>query len=68
VEAEMFLEDGRTEGRTDMINIVVAFRNFQNASKNVFRDLLPPVAHSLVCLSTANLSSTSEQSKFYLKL
>ena len=68
MKAEKFLADGRTEWQTDMTNLVVAFRNFENASNRVFRDLLPPVARSLTCLSTANLSSTSEQSKVYLKV
>ena len=32
--AELHHEDGRTDGRTDMINLIVAFRNFAKAPKN----------------------------------
>ena len=34
VEAELFRSDGRTDGRTDMTKLIVAFRNFTNAPKS----------------------------------
>jgi len=34
VKAEFFPAGGRTDGRTDMTNPIVAFRNFANAYKN----------------------------------
>ena len=34
VGAELFHDDGRTGGRTDMTKLIVAFRNFANAPKN----------------------------------
>jgi len=34
VGAEFFHEDRRTDGVTDMTNVIVAFRNFVKASKN----------------------------------
>jgi hypothetical protein len=41
VKAELFHADGRTNGQTHMMNLIVAFRNFANASKmallNYFR-------------------------------
>jgi len=33
---ELFHADTRTDRRTDMTNPIVAFRNFESASKNVF--------------------------------
>ena len=35
VGAELFHADGRTGGQTGMTNLIVAFRNFANASKNI---------------------------------
>ena len=35
VRAEFFHADLRTDGRTDMTNLIVAFRNFTNAPKNI---------------------------------
>ena len=35
VGAELFHADRRTDGQTDMTKLIVAFRNFANASKNV---------------------------------
>jgi len=35
VGAEMFYTDRRTDGRTDMTKLTVAFRIFANASKNL---------------------------------
>ena len=35
VEAELLHVDRRTDGRTEMTKLTVAFRNFTNASKNV---------------------------------
>jgi hypothetical protein len=32
--AELFYAKGRTDGETDMRELIVAFRNFPNASKN----------------------------------
>jgi hypothetical protein len=32
--AELFHADGRTNGRTDLTKIIVAFRSFANALKN----------------------------------
>jgi hypothetical protein len=34
VGAELFHEDGRTDRRTDMTKLIVAFRNFASAFKN----------------------------------
>jgi len=31
VRAEVFLADGRTDGRSDMTELIVVFRNFVNA-------------------------------------
>jgi hypothetical protein len=36
MEAELFHEDARTDGRTDMTKLTVAFRKFENASKNLY--------------------------------
>jgi len=33
VEDELFHADGRTDRRTDMTKLIVAFRNFANAPK-----------------------------------
>ena len=33
VGADLFHADGRTDRRTDMTKLIVAFRNFANASK-----------------------------------
>ena len=33
VEDELFHEDGQTDGQTDMMNVIVALRNFANALK-----------------------------------
>ena len=33
VGAELFHADGRTDGRLDMTELIVAFRNFANAPK-----------------------------------
>jgi len=35
VGAELFHADGRTDRRTDMTKLIVAFRNFANAPKAV---------------------------------
>jgi hypothetical protein len=35
VGAELFHEDTRTDGRTDMAKLIVAFRSFAKAPKNV---------------------------------
>ena len=35
MEAELFRVDGRTDLRTDMTKLIVAFRDFANAPKNV---------------------------------
>jgi hypothetical protein len=35
VGAELFHADGRTDGRTDTTKLMVAFRNFPNAPKDV---------------------------------
>jgi hypothetical protein len=35
VETELFHTDGRTGGQTDMMKLIVAFRNFSNAPKNI---------------------------------
>ena len=35
VEAELFHVDRRTDGRTDMTKLIVAFRNFANAPKKI---------------------------------
>ena len=35
VGAQLFREDGRMDTRTDMTKLIVAFRNFTNAPKNV---------------------------------
>jgi hypothetical protein len=37
VGAELFHADGRTDGRTDMTKLIVAFRSFANAPKNGFK-------------------------------
>jgi hypothetical protein len=34
--AELFHAEGRTDGRTDMAELPVAFRNFANALKTIF--------------------------------
>ena len=34
VAVELFQADGRTDGRTDMMKLTVAFHNFPNASEN----------------------------------
>jgi len=34
VEAELYYADRRKDGRTDMTQLIVAFRNFVNAPKN----------------------------------
>jgi len=34
VGAEFFHADRRTDGQTDMANLIIAFRNFPNAPKN----------------------------------
>ena len=34
VGAELFHADGRTDGRTDMTKLIVAFRNFVKEPKN----------------------------------
>ena len=36
VAAELFHTDGRTDGQTDMANLMVAFRNLANAPKNSY--------------------------------
>jgi hypothetical protein len=33
--AELFPADGRMDGQRDMTNVIVAFRNFANAPKNM---------------------------------
>jgi len=35
VGAELFHADGRTDGPTDMTKLIIVFRNFANAPKNV---------------------------------
>jgi hypothetical protein len=35
--AELFHADRRTEGKTDMTKLIVAFRNFANAPKNCIK-------------------------------
>jgi hypothetical protein len=35
----MWTEDGRMDRRTDMINLVVAFRKFANAPKNIMKTM-----------------------------
>jgi hypothetical protein len=35
LEAEFFHDDGRTDGRTDTTMVVVTFRNFTNAPKDL---------------------------------
>jgi hypothetical protein len=42
VGAELFHANGRTDGRTDMTKVIVAFRNFANASKNHYFNLGVP--------------------------
>ena len=37
VEAELFYADGRTDRRTDMKKLIIAFRNFGNAPKELRR-------------------------------
>jgi hypothetical protein len=34
VEAELFRADGRTDGRADMMKLIVAFRQFVNEPEN----------------------------------
>ena len=48
VRAELFHADGRTDRRTDLTKLIVAFRNFADAPKN----RKPPPPHILisVCL------------------
>ena len=36
VETESFHVDGRTDGQTDMMKLIVAFRKFANVPKNYF--------------------------------
>jgi len=36
-----FHTDGRTDGPTDMTKLIVTFRNFSNASKNVVVTCVP---------------------------
>jgi hypothetical protein len=35
VGAELFHADRRTDGQTDMTNLIVAFRNFANAARDI---------------------------------
>ena len=35
MEAELFYVDRQKDGRTDMTKLIVAFRNFANALKNL---------------------------------
>jgi len=37
VEAELYHADGRTERQTDMTKLIVALRNFANATKKLRR-------------------------------
>jgi hypothetical protein len=48
VEDELFHADGRSERRTDMTKLIVAFHNFANASKNkkyILNDILLLTLH-----------------------
>jgi hypothetical protein len=46
--AELFHADGRRDRRTDMTKLIVAFRNFANAPKNVARSFVKKYAASAV--------------------
>ena len=37
VGAELFHAEGRKKRRTDVTKLIVAFRNFANAPKNIYR-------------------------------
>ena len=41
VGAELFHEDGQTDGQTDMTNLTVAFRSFANSTKNCVLNFPP---------------------------
>ena len=36
VGAELFLADGRTDGQTELMKLIVACRNFANGSENLW--------------------------------
>jgi len=36
--SRLFHSDGRTNGQTDMTNLIVSFRNFTNISKMTYRE------------------------------
>jgi hypothetical protein len=38
MRAKLFHKDGRADRMTDMTKLLVAFRNFANAPKNIARD------------------------------
>jgi len=45
VGAELFRVERRTEGRTDMMKLIVAFRNFTNAPKSSGRHKIRRTLH-----------------------
>ena len=53
VEAELFHADGRTDIQTDMMKLIVAFRNFANASKKGLWDRHDVCVCALVYLNAA---------------
>ena len=54
VGPEQICADGRTDGQTEMIKPIVAFRNLANAPKNNYKIILPSVLYL-----TSRILSTS---------
>jgi len=68
-EVRLFHADVRTDGQTDMKKLIVAFRNFENASKNNIRFSrnMRPAHNSTLCNYLQQKHSTPKISNILLQ-
>jgi hypothetical protein len=60
---------GQTDGQNDMSKLIVAFRNFVNAPKNVYKvSYVNNIIHTIQYILHAEINTTSHQSTIIKKV
>jgi hypothetical protein len=68
VGAELFHADGWTDGQTDMMKLIVAFRNFANAPKTIWLMLYSKIIVFFSEIHTKHINVASGQNVEFLNV